>query len=158
MGRPLGKQLAPAYYPCEPAVLEASLLVLVKPSDDSGLSLQLPRDPPERSCHEASSKFLVSRNCDIINIHFPVSSSLLTSPCPSSAVLPPSSPLKHQAPVPQVFSTCCSLWSPFPLPCSFSPPACLLVCIYIYIYFFAVLGFELRAYTLSHSTSPFVFV
>jgi hypothetical protein len=31
-----------------------------------------------------------------------------------------------------------------------------LVYIYVYIYnFFAVLGFELRAYTLNHCTSPF---
>jgi hypothetical protein len=38
---------------------------------------------------------------------------------------------------------------------------CVCVCVYIYIYiyindfFFSVLGFELTAYTLSHSTSPF---
>jgi hypothetical protein len=28
--------------------------------------------------------------------------------------------------------------------------------IYLFIYLFAVLGLELRAYTLSHSTSPFL--
>jgi hypothetical protein len=27
---------------------------------------------------------------------------------------------------------------------------------FLFIYFFALLGFELRAYTLSHSTSPFL--
>jgi hypothetical protein len=30
--------------------------------------------------------------------------------------------------------------------------------IFIYFFFFVVLGLELRAYTLSHSTSPFFFV
>jgi hypothetical protein len=30
--------------------------------------------------------------------------------------------------------------------------------IYLFIYLFAVVGFELRAYTLSHSTSPFFVV
>jgi hypothetical protein len=34
---------------------------------------------------------------------------------------------------------------------------CVCVCIYIYIYIFAVLWFELRAFTLSHSASPFFF-
>jgi hypothetical protein len=32
---------------------------------------------------------------------------------------------------------------------------CLILFIYLFIYLFEVLGFELRPYTLSHSTSPF---